>query len=378
MAKKDSGRPVKEFPTLLKKAAGGATQVWNIKVRGLVTGEAQIVTTYGQQDGEKQTASETISVGKNIGKKNATTPFEQAVLEAEARWKIKLSRKGYGRTVEQSAATRALSPMLALKYDEHSKKINWETAYTQPKLDGFRGVARRNDDGTWYITSRENKPMLALTEICGIFKGMDLPEGAIALDGELWHPELPLNKVSKGCKAVNEYTPMIQYHVYDLVAPEMKFAERYSILRGIIETVSEEIIQLVDTVKVRSESDLRIAEARYLEEGYEGAMLRHGSKGYETGKRSDTLLKVKTFQDGEFEIVDFKMGRGKYADVPIFVCVTEDGNNFDVTAHGTMEEKRALGVKAKQCIGKSLTVKYAYFTKTEEPVPFQPVAKGFA
>jgi DNA ligase-1 len=106
-------------------------------------------------------------------------------------------------------------------------------------------------------------------------------------------------------------------------------------------------------------------------------MLRHGNAGYEAGKRSSHLLKVKTFMDGEFEVVDWKEGRGRYEGMPIFTCETEAGTHFDVLAHGTLEEKRALFRQASSCLGKMLTVKYQYFTKTDEPVPFLPVALGF-
>src|ERR1019366_2230573 len=103
-------------------------------------------------------------------------------------------------------------------------------------------------------------------------------------------------------------------------------------------------------------------------------MLRHGTAGYEAGKRSSYLLKVKTFLTDEFEIVDYKMGRGKYEGMPVFSCTTKTDHLFDVLAPGNLEEKRALGINADACIGKLLTVKYQYLTETEEPVPFLPVA----
>ena len=87
---------------------------------------------------------------------------------------------------------------------------------------------------------------------------------------------------------------------------------------------------------------------------------------------------MKTFFDAEFEIVGCKEGRGSYEGMAIFTCKTPDGHTFDVTAHGTHEEKRKAWEDRESHIGKKLTVKYQFFTTTDKPVPFLPVAKGFA
>lgn len=64
--------------------------------------------------------------------------------------------------------------------------------------------------------------------------------------------------------------------------------------------------------------------------------------GYEQGKRSKTLLKVKDFQDGEFLVVDVQRGKRNErldTEVAIFVCETADKKQFNVTAPGTAQEK---------------------------------------
>jgi ATP-dependent DNA ligase len=106
-------------------------------------------------------------------------------------------------------------------------------------------------------------------------------------------------------------------------------------------------------------------------------MLRHGRAGYEAGKRSANLLKVKTFADAEFKVVDYKLGRGKLAGAAIFNCQTEAGHHFDVLAPGTVEKKKAYGEAGGKYVGRMLTVKYMDYTKTAEPVPFHPVAIRF-
>ena len=372
---------VRTFPTLYKSTAKGGTQVWDIWVEkdGLA---GVICVSHGREDGKKQVEREVISKGKNPGKKNETTPLAQAISEAESRWEIKLSRKGYGETVEDSAAVRWASPMLALPYEKQYSKIDWGSAFTQPKLDGFRMMARLDKDGKVSITSRENQPLSALAHLKEVIEAVKfhVAGGKIAdvvFDGEAYCHGMALNEIASACKKKSDLSKKIQFHVYDAVMGSADFETRSTFASDFVEAAGTDLLVPVETVKVRNEQELMHCQAQFMEQGYEGAMLRHGNVGYQGGKRSPHLLKVKTFEDAEFEVVDFKMGRGKYAGVPIFVCQTADGNHFDVTAPGNMEEKKALGKSAAEHIGRLLTVKYQYFSKTDEPVPFLPVAKCF-
>lgn len=371
---------VKEFPRLFKHTAKEGTQVWDIRVED-IKGVPHIVISHGLLDGKQQLSKEPILKGKNTGKKNETSPQQQAINEAQSRWEIKLSRKGYGRTVEDSAAVRWASPMLALPYEKQNKKVDWATSFAQPKLDGFRMMARLKN-GKVEITSRENQPLDALVhlrkEIESVkfhVSGIDASE--VVFDGEAYCHGMSLNEISSACKKKSDLSKKIQFHVYDAMLGTADFQTRNLFVKDFLDAASSERLVSVETVKVRSESDLMVCQKDFMEQGYEGAMLRHGNVGYQAGKRSAHLLKVKTFQDDEFEVVDFKMGRGKYDGVPIFTCQTEDGDPFDVTAPGTMDEKKAMGKKAKEYVGKKLTVKYQYMTKTSEPVPFLPVALRF-
>jgi hypothetical protein len=89
-----------EFPTLIGEASTGKAKMWQISVRPATPSNAEIVVTHGYVDGKKQTGVKLITSGKNIGKKNETTPLEQATLDARAQWQKK---KDAGYT-EQSVA----------------------------------------------------------------------------------------------------------------------------------------------------------------------------------------------------------------------------------------------------------------------------------
>jgi len=378
---------MKKFTTLFKRTAKGATQIWEIRVEKTKEGHGLMVTRYGQQGGTIREIKETISEGKNVGKKNETSPFEQACAEAESRWNKQKDRKGYGLTVEESADIRGASAMLAQVYSKHSGKVDWANAYAQPKLDGFRCLTTLTESGSVIMVSRENQEFHALSamqgaiaELLGSKKIKEIVRhagGSFTLDGELYCHGMSLNEIASACKRKSPKSNLLKYHVYDAMLTTVDFTTRYELATAFVKEDETGLLLPVSTVKVRGEQDLMHAQGEFIDSGYEGAMLRYGAAGYQAGKRSNTLLKVKTFLDDEFEVIDFKNGRGTYANCAIFVCTTTEGNTFEVTAPGTLEEKRAFLVHAKEYIGQRLTVKFQYMTKTEESVPFQPVAVAF-
>ena len=137
----DTATPV--FPALYKRTAADGVQIWQIEVQPHIDGYAEIRTSFGLVDGKQQIQWDRITEGKNAGRKNATTPLEQAYAEAAAEHKKKIERKGYGLDPDgnESAAKRSVSPMLAYAYEKYAAAVQWGTAFGQPKLDGFRCLA---------------------------------------------------------------------------------------------------------------------------------------------------------------------------------------------------------------------------------------------
>lgn len=357
-------------PTLYKKASTGATQIWNIRVERTPEEFGEIVISYGQLGGKMQETREVIREGKNLGKKNATTAVDQAVAEAEAKWEKQKDRRHYGLDVEESAAKREVSPMLAQSLKDHKNPIDWTSAWAQPKLDGHRCLAFRDYvDRPIRLVSRQGKEITTLPHIQEeLVRHMKVGD---VLDGELYVHGVPLNTVGSWIKKAQEDSSKVLYNVYDMVHPA-RFTERIGMLDRLINL--NRCVRRVVTWKVSGLDYLLAFQARCIADGYEGAMLRHGLAGYESGKRSSSLLKVKTFQDGEFMIQAVREGRGGFEGMAIFECLAPKGASFEVTAPGTHAEKRQAWEQRDSLIGKWLTVKYAYWTTTDNPVPFHPVA----
>ena len=80
------------FPILYGEASTGKAKVWEVRVEpraidGVTAGV--VIVSHGYVDGKQQVNERVVMTGKNIGKKNETTPVAQAVSEAQALWNKK-------------------------------------------------------------------------------------------------------------------------------------------------------------------------------------------------------------------------------------------------------------------------------------------------
>jgi hypothetical protein len=134
-----------EWPTLFKRDQLGRIRQWTIYCTDKI-GYPQYVVSHGLQDGKSQSTAVDIMVGKNIGRANETSAWQQCVNEAQSLWQKQKDRKGYVEKLnnQQDKETRLVPPMLAKSYNLAGKDINklkdgrkiaWP-AYIQPKLDG--------------------------------------------------------------------------------------------------------------------------------------------------------------------------------------------------------------------------------------------------
>lgn len=94
-------RTIKQFNTLYSKNSKGEILEWAIKVTEWVDDanryHYKIVTNSGLYAKSLSNVPNVtdITVGKNLGKANETTPLEQAILEATSKWNYKINRHGY-------------------------------------------------------------------------------------------------------------------------------------------------------------------------------------------------------------------------------------------------------------------------------------------
>jgi DNA ligase 1 len=357
-----------KLQTLYHKSKTGSTVQYTVWTEG-----AEVVAEYGQVSGQMQISRQT-AVAKNVGRSNETTAEEQAVLQAKAKHKKKLDGK-YSLTIEESKEEVFL-PMLAASFEKRKDKVSYPVD-VQPKLDGVRCLAYWDEDSV-KLMSRGGKQW----ENCGhLTKELEqvLPKGWV-LDGELYNHGKTFQEITKLVKKLRPESVDVEYHVYDVPRVEVEdrntWRNRYDQLCVFNTDHSDKCpsVVVVNTHSAMDEASVYELQFEFLEEGYEGAIVREYDGVYRFGHRSNKLLKVKSFMDSEYKITGFTTGVGRFEGSVIWTCVNEDGKSFNVVPQGTMEERQTTYKVANDHIGDLLKVKY--FELTDDGIPRFPVGLG--
>jgi ATP-dependent DNA ligase len=363
------------FPPLFGDSKLGKFKKWTVTVEDR-DGVGVIITSHGYEGGKFQTNERLVTVGKNLGKKNATTPVTQAISEAQAVWNKKKDA-GYSATPsseETTAAEAAIPlPMLAQDFNKRGKHIVFP-CFAQRKLDGVRCVAIAGRG----LFSRNGKPSSRhLTHI--VTELSRLPAGTV-LDGELYSDDLTFQEVVGLVKKETlregdaEKMSKIYLCVYDTIRDGTN-AERNAWLSELLATHSFTAVRLLPTVSCSSLDEVKTLHAAYVAEGYEGLILRNTAGLYNVGFRSSDLQKYKEFEDAEYSVVGFKEGDGIEKGCVIWMCRTADGKEFAVRPRGTREDRCAAFLTGGTMIGKPLTVRYQELTT--DGIPRFPVGIAF-
>jgi DNA ligase-1 len=385
----------KEYPPIFGKDKSGKTRVWNATVFSLpISNKGISVIQHGIYDGKLQVDTRQYTEGKNIGKKNETTPLQQCVAEVEKKRKDKIEKEGYTETyytasntststltTETAPTTRKIFPMLANKYEPNATKKRGGIlfpCFVQPKLDGLRCVVYLVD-GLPVYQSRTGGIFTVLHHLDSSVVEILSRNPTLVLDGELYTQQIPFEELAGIIKkktlteADKQKILHIQYHVYDLVIPKLPFRERLLHMQQTISSTNLFVVP-VSTYLANSVADFREKFGEYVAQGYEGIMLRNTEGLYQENYRSNDLMKYKEFFEAEYPIVDYKEATGRDEGTVIWECETPEGRRFSVRPRGTQETRREWFCKAESLVGKQLTVIYQELS--EMGVPRFPVGKA--
>lgn len=364
---------LKEFNHLYGKSSTGKVKEWWLEiVEG--KGKTYLVTRSGYIDGKKTVSRKEVKP-KNVGKVNETTPWVQAGLDAQSKMNKKMD-EGYVEDQAELEGQSLLLPMLAHSYTKRKHNIEWP-AFTQPKLNGVRCLARMTENAPEYI-SRKGKKYDTLDHLdADTEKLLCLLE--VPLDGEIFHPEWGFQEIIRALKKDRgEVTDLLQYWVYDIVDVNKTFEERTNALRAQKKAkwdfsypAALGSIVLVPTVEVASEEEMMEQHKKYTDAGYEGTIIRNKKGKYVLKNRSADLQKYKDFLDEEYIIVGGKEATGNDAGTVVFDCRTRDGKIFAVRPKGSRDVRRQWLTDLDKIVDKKLTVRYQELS--EDGVPIFPV-----
>ena len=153
------------------------------------------------------------------------------------------------------------------------------------------------------------------------------------MDGELWAGR---GRFEETVSTVRQQTPddeawrRIRFMVFDLPAHPGVFSERIVAYRSLVQGMDRPWVQAVPQERVSSHEALGHRLDQMVRSGGEGLMLHRGDSLYRA-VRSDDLLKVKTHEDAEAQVLGSVPGRGKYVGAMGALLVqSPDGRRFRI------------------------------------------------
>jgi ATP-dependent RNA circularization protein (DNA/RNA ligase family) len=344
----------------------------------------------------------------NVGKKNELSASQQAFHTAEKDWskqldkgylpedltdpyyleitKKKQEQGGKNTTVRSVKKTikkvdnlvvegynKHVLPMCANVYSSNFKKYfdYEEGVYVQPKLDGFRCIAQFFE-GEVVLTTRSGKQYPWLKKIRESLLPIFEANPNIVFDGEVYAPsfkgvptETRFNLIQKICSmSIKEPHPRedeVQYWIFDVVDTDLEQLDRFSLLDEALPEGDSRLVR-TPTFRVNSEEEMNERHVQFVNDNFEGTMIRSVKLKYIMKNRSQYLRKYKNFSDSEFKIVGAKEGEGTEKGCVVWRCEVESGKQFDVRPKGTFEERQVLWDDREEYIGRLLKVEYQELT----------------
>ncbi|HAW93591.1 MAG: DNA ligase [Rheinheimera sp.] len=249
-----------------------------------------------------------------------------------------------------SAATKP-ELLLAEVYQEN---IDVQQYWVSEKLDGVRAFW----DGEQLISRGGNVIAAPAWFVAGFPKQK--------LDGELW---LGRNKFADTLSIVSKTKPVdsewqqIRYYIFELPQADGSFTERIRAMHSLVQQqYSSPYLQVVPQFRIADNAQLRAKLTELENAGAEGLMLHHQDALYKTGRSSD-LLKLKTYQDTEAEVIGYRPGKGKYRGMAgALIVKTPEGKTFAIGS-GLTDAMRQTPPE----IGTVVTYRYNGLTKNGLP-----------
>lgn len=241
--------------------------------------------------------------------------------------------------------------LLAELYHEN---IDVSKYWVSEKLDGVRAFW----DGQSLIT-RGGQVIAAPAWFVA-----DFP--ATALDGELW---LGRNQFAQTMSIISKLQPIdsewrqLRYHVFELPHAPGTFTERLAALQALAAIKKgPQYWQVIAQFRLPDHQALQATLQQLEQQGAEGLMLHHQDALYKTGRSSD-LLKLKSYQDTEAEVIGYRPGKGKYEGmVGALIVKMPDGHTFAIGS-GLTDALR----QNPPPIGALVTYRFNGFTKKGLP-----------
>lgn len=369
---------MKRFPTIFKRTSKGQIQEWAI-----TSCDGFYYTEEGVSGGTITRNKNHTVEAKNIGKKNETTPLQQAEIEAQAKWDKKL-KTGYAKSVSEIDSVAFKKPMKGYKWKEYAHKVIFPVSY-QDKLNGVRAQAEA--DAT---RSTGGEIFHSIPHIHKALEPIFKAYPDIFIDGENFNFKLKqhLNRLTEIVNVnitpkditpelLEEAKEIVQFHVFDAygfegIGKDTPWEQRYAALAKLLMKFAPEFVFLLPYKVAKNLKELMTALDKNKAEGGEGLMVRWGDCPRKEGK-STMMLKLKHYDDDEFEIVDIVEGNGNWAGCAKTIRLKlnkpspRGDTEFDSNIRGDEEWLRELLRDKKKYIGELATTEFQHYSEYQIP-----------
>lgn len=321
-------------------------------------------------DGAKVFHKETVKEGKQ-----SRTLSEQVQHRIASRVS-KQRDKGYTDSIEE-ASTQLLNqlglavPMLAQTFDETKHDIS-KGVHIQRKLNGLRCLATKVN-GKIIMYSRRGKLFEHLHEIAKSLEDL-IPEGE-TFDGELYVHGTSLQTIQSWAKRRQSSTLHLSYYVYDCM-DDADYPARLSFIQSCFNAACENGLDhpkvgILPTKLISSLGELFESMRKARAARFEGIMVRFPDFGYEDGKRSKSLLKLKDVMSDEAICINIRLSeKGN----PVLDLDWND-KRFSASPPGGDSERLKSFRQKEKYIGQRVTIEYREIT--DDGVPFHAVATAW-
>ena len=380
------------LPTLYKRNSNGGLQQWSVYTEG-----GAYIAEEGIVNGKITRSKPHTCEAKNPGKANATTPAEQALKEATAKWNKKQDL-GYTQDIHAVDAVTFKKPMKGDKFVDREEEVEYPV-WIQDKLNGVR--CQNQSRGA---LSTGGKLFYSIPHIVAALQSLFEKYPNLLIDGEAFNQEMKkrLNRLIEIVSVVyqpKDLTPqmlaesaeLVKLYIFDGygfgdITMETPWVERYEAIKALVEALparDRKFLVMHPYWVAKNKAEVVAAKEKNRKEGGEGIMIRWGTCPFKHG-RSKYMLKYKHFDDDEFEIVSIEEGNGDWVGCAKRIVLrlhnpTPSGETtFASNIEGDRGWLRTLFERRAEFIGQMATVTYQMLSEYGVPqIPFVVAVRNY-
>lgn len=273
-----------------------------------------------------------------------------------------------------------LLPMLAKTYSGNIwKKINY--LYGQYKINGLRCIITAYTQNDMFkpvrlrFQSREGIIWNTLENLSDYLLSvipaniiMDMIDGYVALDGEIYLPGYTINQINHFVKDANcVENKLLQFWCYDIMMEgnqthrntyryHIKMPTRFNNIKEHYN--NKERLIILPSGYITNDNEAIDTRNHYINIGFEGLILRNPYTNYQYGRRrANYMEKFKDAAEGDFIILDIY--KEKKRDLPILLCKNDiNDEKFETRLSTSHIVQQEVLFDSQSYIGRTVHIEY--------------------